>query len=72
MMNAYKASKSFAGRISMKKGETRLLESSSDLAALLKCGYVELIEDNNADEGGGRGGKAKRNNVGRRKKRTAD
>lgn len=39
----YKATVSFAGQVSMKKGETRELESSL-AKPLLKAGYIEEVK----------------------------
>ena len=39
-----KATTSFAGNVSLHKGEEREMESGQTLSALLKAGYVEPLE----------------------------
>lgn len=59
-----KAERSFAGMITMKKGEERELDGSPALAELLRCGYVTRAGDED--------GEGQRNNSRRHKKCDTD
>ena len=61
-----KANVSFAGIVTMKKGEERELEASAALSDLLRCGYVSEVKGEVIPDEG------KRDNPRKRKAESAD